>query len=418
MEELWNIIEEVLDFLNISLPLYQSEEGITLTISPVRLLGIFFLMIIGRIAVRRFIKILDQAEVSQKLMEDSQRRKIILRIIKFFIYASVAILSLYLIGLKPYVILDSINTFLNYSLDFGGGAKDEQGKIKSPKVSISIGRILLIFILFYLARLSIRFTTSYLDQSEVSKRFMHDAGRRKAILQIFSYVIYVFILIICLSIIGFEPTILLTGATALLVGVGLALQHTIDDVFSGILLLFEGTIEVGDVVEIDDLNIEGKVQEIRLRTSIIETKDSVSIIIPNSNLTSNNVINRNFNDKETRFRVKIGVAYGSDLNIVRKILKECALNHGLVLKKPEPTILFKEFGDSSLNFELLCWTTQSFETERIRSDLFFAIEAEFRRKNVVIPFPQRDIHIVSDIRMVNGSQSTPSSSDTGNSNIP
>lgn len=392
MEEFWTLYEQVSSFLGQSITLYQAgEEGIQIVLSPGRFLLIVLYLLLGIICTRFLVRALSQSEIFQKMMDDDSKRKFLLKILKGFIYLIVLSLALFTIGIHPSFLFNGINAFLNYPI------------IKpTEKIEFTLSRIFLIILFLYLGRLSVKFFTTFFDRSEATKKIVNDFGRRKAIIQIVSYIIYAFAIIISMSFIGFEPTLLLTSATALLVGVGLALQHTIDDVFSGIMLLFEGTIEVGDVVEIKDLDIEGRVKEIRLRTSIIETKDSVSIIIPNSNLTSNSVINWNFNDRETRFRVKIGVAYGSDIDRVRKALLHCAENHGLVMKKPGPSVLFKEFGDSSLNFELLFWTAQAFETEKIKSDLLFSIEAEFRRAEIIIPFPQRDLHIVSDFRVSNG----------------
>lgn len=392
MEEFWTLYQQIISFLSQSIILYQSAEGdLEIILSTGRTLLIICYFLLGLISLRWIIRSLNRSEVFQKMMDDDSKRKVLLKIFRGIVYLGILSLTLFTIGIHPSFLFNNINTFLNYPFIN-----------PNDNIKISISSIFLVILFLYLGRLSVKFFNAFFDRSEATKRIVNDFGRRKAITQIVSYIIYTFVIIFSLSVVGFQPTFLLTSATALLVGVGLALQHTIDDVFSGILLLFEGTIEVGDVVEVKDLDIEGKVKEIRLRTSIIETKDSVSIIIPNSNLTSNSVINWNFNDRETRFRINVGVAYGSDIDRVRKALLNCAEKHGLVLEKPAPSVLFKEFGDSSLNFELLFWTAQAFETERIKSDLLFLVEAEFRRLQITIPFPQRDLHIVSDFRTLNG----------------
>ena len=189
----------------------------------------------------------------------------------------------------------------------------------------------------------------------------------------------------------------MASSAALFVGIGLALQNVFSDIASGIFILFEGTIEVGDMVVVNSLSLEGKVIEIRLRTSIIEPLDSVSVIVPNSKFTTTNVVNWSFNDKETRFRLNVGVAYGSNTQLVRKVLRESAAAHNKVLKNPAPKVRFIDFGESSLDFELLLWLNMNTiqEYEDILSDLRFKIDAEFRRYDITIPFPQRDIHIIT-----------------------
>ena len=135
--------------------------------------------------------------------------------------------------------------------------------------------------------------------------------------------------------------------------------------------------------------------DIRLRSTIVETLDGVAVIVPNSKFTSTNVVNWSFSNEDTRFHLKVGVAYGSDLNLVRKVLKEGAGAHQLVLKSPPPKVRFVDFGESSLDFELLFWTRQPMMYEDILSDLRFKIDSDFRKNQIQIPFPQRDLHMKS-----------------------
>ncbi|MFT7031218.1 MAG: small-conductance mechanosensitive channel [Marinoscillum sp.] len=191
--------------------------------------------------------------------------------------------------------------------------------------------------------------------------------------------------------IGVEITLLLAGSAALLVGLGFGIQQIFNDVVSGILLLFEGTVSVGDIVEIE--HIVGKVQRIALRTSIIQTRDHISIIVPNSKLVSDNVINWTHNRSQTRFNIKIGVAYGSDVPLVMRLLEEAATAQKAVAKNPKPNARFIDFGDSALMFEILFWSDKMFEIEFIKSAIRVEIDALFRTNNVIIPFPQRDLHL-------------------------
>jgi len=217
-----------------------------------------------------------------------------------------------------------------------------------------------------------------------------DKGRGKALFQILNYTIIVISIIIGLDMIGVKITLLLAGSAALLVGVGLGLQQVFNDIVSGILLLFEGTVTIGDIIELN--NIIGKVEKISIRTSKIETRDGIVIIVPNSKLVSDNVINWSHNRSVTRFRIKVGVAYGSDITLVMQLLKEAALEHPEVVRTPEPKARFIDFGESSLDFELLFYSKRMFDIEFVRSDIRVKIDQKFRENNITIPFPQRDLH--------------------------
>ncbi|MEQ9289407.1 MAG: mechanosensitive ion channel [Cyclobacteriaceae bacterium] len=222
-----------------------------------------------------------------------------------------------------------------------------------------------------------------------------DEGRGHALSQILNYTIIVLAIIAGLDMVGIQLTLLLAGSAALLVGVGLGLQQVFNDIVSGILLLFEGTVSVGDIIEID--SVIGKVEKISIRTSKIETRDGIVIIVPNSKLVSDNVINWSHNRSVTRFRIKVGVAYGSDVKLVMQLLHEAAIEHPEVVREPIPKARFIDFGDSSLNFELLFYSKRMFDIEFVRSDIRVTIDQKFRDHNVTIPFPQRDLHLKTTV---------------------
>jgi small-conductance mechanosensitive channel len=181
----------------------------------------------------------------------------------------------------------------------------------------------------------------------------------------------------------------------LLVGLGLGLQQIFQDFISGITLIIEGTLKVGDIVEMIDEEV-GRVKEISMRTSKIETRDNIILIVPNSKLINDVVINWSHIEKKTRFNVDVGVAYGSDVNLVKEILLACAGNHNQIFSSPEPRVRFTDFGNSSLDFQLLFYTNETFRVEDIKSDLRFQIDEAFRKNKVRIPFPQRDVHLISE----------------------
>ena len=214
-------------------------------------------------------------------------------------------------------------------------------------------------------------------------------GSQYAINQLFTYFIYVIAVLAALESLGIHMTVIWGGAAALLVGVGLGLQQTFNDLISGIILLFERTVEVGDVVEIDGM--VGTVRKIGLRTSLVETRHNITVIVPNSKLTIQNVINWSHYDSKARFSVNVGVAYGSDTQLVKNLLLEAARGHGAVVKYPSPFVRFTDFGDSSLVFELHFWSQEFMRIEDVQSEIRFEIDRLFRENGITIPFPQRDV---------------------------
>jgi small-conductance mechanosensitive channel len=219
-----------------------------------------------------------------------------------------------------------------------------------------------------------------------------ERGRRLSVYQLISYIAWIAAILIGLELLGFKITLLLAGSAALLVGIGLGLQEVFKDFVSGIILLYDGTIRVSDIIEVD--GTVGRVIEIRLRASEVETRDGIVLIIPNSRFITGKVVNWTHNRKLTRFNVVVGVAYGSDVDKVRDILIDCAKQHPDVAKTPEPAVFFSDFADSQLTFTLLFYSRSVFRIEFVKSDLRFAIDRAFRKEGVIIPFPQRDLRII------------------------
>jgi len=217
-----------------------------------------------------------------------------------------------------------------------------------------------------------------------------NVGSQYAINQLIAYVVYVLSGIMALEYMGIQMTVIWGGAAALLVGIGLGLQNTFNDLVSGVILLFERAVEVGDVVEVNGL--VGTIQKIGLRTSRIQKRDNLTVIVPNSRLSADSVINWSHYDDKARFEISVGVAYGSDMKKIRTILTSIAKENIYILKRPESFVRFVEFADSSLNLELHFWTKNFLLIEDIKSDLRFAIDEAFRENGVEIPFPQRVVY--------------------------
>ncbi|NCQ13180.1 MAG: mechanosensitive ion channel, partial [Flavobacteriales bacterium] len=182
-------------------------------------------------------------------------------------------------------------------------------------------------------------------------------------------------------------------SAALLVGVGLGLQQTFNDVISGIILLSERTIKIDDVLEIDGDIV--MIQEIGLRTSKGLNRDDISIIIPNSLITTNKVINWSHQSKKARFKIDVGVAYGSDINLVLKILEESAFSHPDIFDRELTEARLMNFGNSSLDFQVLFFSKSIFRISKVKSDIRRIIYTKFLEHNITIPFPQMDVHVKS-----------------------
>lgn len=256
---------------------------------------------------------------------------------------------------------------------------------------INVYNLVGLFLILVFVRIILWLLKRVINRRILKKRL--DEGRGLALFQIAKYVIVTGAIIIALDSLGINVGLLLAGSAALLVGIGLGLQQTFNDLISGVILLFEGSIAVGDIVEIN--GIVAKVQEINIRVSKIETREGISILVPNSKLTMDYVINWTHNKSHTRFSIKVGVAYGSDVEKVADILVDVATKNPEVATKPTPEARFIDFGDSALVFELMYWSSSMFQIEKLKSDLRFEVDKEFRRNGVVIPFPQRDLHIKS-----------------------
>ena len=261
----------------------------------------------------------------------------------------------------------------------------------NEKFTLHLYNILIVLVLLYIVR-GLSFVVEYWFDNRIETNRL-DKGRGKSFLQIVKYVIWMIGIIIVIASMGFQVTLIIASVSALLVGVGFGLQHIFNDFFSGIIILFDGSIEVDDVVELE--GVVGRILDIGLRVSKVLTRDNVVIIVPNSRFTGERVINWTHNEDVTRFYVPVGVAYGSDVRLVESILFEAAKKHSQIVKTPAPFVRFNDFGESSLDFQLYFWTANDFLVENIKSDLRFEIDKQFRINNVEIPFPQRDLHLKS-----------------------
>ena len=178
------------------------------------------------------------------------------------------------------------------------------------------------------------------------------------------------------------------------VGIGFGLQNVVSNFFSGLIILAERPIAIGHRIEVG--GVAGQVTRINLRSTTVVTNDNITIIVPNSDFITHAVTNWSYGDPKVRMRLPVGVAYGSDVDKLRRLLLEVAAEHPSVLKEPAPAVRFLGYGDNALNFDLAVWTIDmAHRPTRFRSDLFFAIEHKLRENRIEIPFPQRDLHLRS-----------------------
>jgi potassium-dependent mechanosensitive channel len=220
-----------------------------------------------------------------------------------------------------------------------------------------------------------------------------DRGVHDSIMKLLHYAVITFGFLLAISLIGFELQNLMVLAGALGIGIGFGLQNIVNNFVSGLVLLFERPVKVGDMIMIDQEWCT--VKTIGMRATTVETFNQSEIIVPNSDLISEKVTNWTFSSDQSRVVIPVGVAYGSDVQKVCEILIACANQHPKVLDNPEPSPLFIEFGPSSLNFELRAWVGKPQHRLRVKSDLLMEIDRKFREAGVEIPFPQRDLHLRS-----------------------
>lgn len=269
----------------------------------------------------------------------------------------------------------------------------EYNLLQTEKITISVFNLIEILIILVVTKIILNLLKRLLRRQVNKKRL--ETGTSHSVFQILRYIFWILAITIIFETIGFKITFLLAGSAALLVGIGLGVQEVFKDLISGFFMLFEGNLKVDDIVELEG-NLVGKVVQIGLRTTKIETRDRVVLIIPNSKFISDRLINWSHMEKKTRFHVNVGVAYGSDVDKVSAILHEVASGHPKITKSPSPVVMFSDFGESSLDFKLHFWTSDTFWVEIIKSDLRYAINKKFNENSVTIPFPQRDVHFKSN----------------------
>lgn len=357
------------DFLEYTI--YDSDV-ITITVSS--LLSLAFIILVTRFLLR-FYKVFVHRKIRALDVFDREREQLFLKIGRNVILVLSAVAIIITLGLSKL-----LNVIFDYAL------------IETEKVTITVGKILILILILVVARILSRLIRIILKKN-FSRKAWVDEGKEYTVYKLTKYGLYGFAVLLGLTSIGIDMKLILAGAGALLVGIGFGLQYLFYDLISGLIILFEGPIKVGDVIEVDGL--VARVEQIDIRTSKVMTRDGKYIIIPNSKLIGENVVNWSHGSKLTRFNIKVGVKYGSDTAMVKDVLYNCALRHPDVSKNREIIVRFDDFGDSALIFTVFFWAKKTWVVETLQSEIRFDIDRQFREKGIHIPFPQRDLHLVT-----------------------
>ena len=274
-------------------------------------------------------------------------------------------------------IIKSIHEFLSYKLT------------DSDQIDITVGTVLFILVALIVVTLILRL----IHKLVTAKLPNEDKNKFISIFVFLKYLLYILVVLTILHSSGVNLTVLLTASAALFVGLGFALQHLFQDIISGILIILDQSLHVGDIIEVDGK--VGRVFETKLRTTRAITRDDKVIIIPNHKFLTDSIYNYTQNHKTTREFVKIGVAYGSDTELVTKLLLDVASKQDGVLNNPKPFVLFEDFGDSALIFSIYFFLEDSYGDPKIKSNMRYMINDLFKENKISIPFPQRDVHLFS-----------------------
>ncbi len=262
----------------------------------------------------------------------------------------------------------------------------EHKLIEIGSYSLSVYNIVAIIIVLLVVWIFLKLFKKFIRGNRLIRK-----STQYALYQIIKYLVIIIAFTIILNLLGVNVSVMLAGSAALLVGIGLGLQNLFNDFVSGVIILIDSSVKVNDIIEVDGLFC--KVQKINLRTTTVQSRDDKYIILPNSTLTGNQLINWTHMHETSRFTIRLGVAYSTDVQKAMNIIQSVASEHPLVIKDPEPFVRLSDFGNSSIDLELLFWSDEVFRVENIKSEIRIKILEKFSENGIVIPFPQRVVHM-------------------------
>ncbi|MGB1645739.1 MAG: mechanosensitive ion channel family protein [Crocinitomicaceae bacterium] len=268
--------------------------------------------------------------------------------------------------------------------------------IQFSSIKIAFYHIIVIITVLFSARIAVFFSRLYIAR-KLKDNPKYNEGNLYIYTQLAKYVIYVFSILFCFQALDIPLTNLLFGSAAVLVGIGLGLQDAFKDLIAGFILLLEGNLKVGDIIRISSTenheNLVAKIKKINIRTTQIQTWEGNVLVIPNSILTRDQVENWSHSSRLTRFTIKVSVAYGTDTDLVKKLLETAALSHPKVKRTQQILVRLSNFGDNGLELELIFWADQHWDIKTYKSEIRFEIDRLFRANDIRIPFPQRTVHL-------------------------
>ena len=266
-------------------------------------------------------------------------------------------------------------------------------------IKIDFSDLLIIVSVFFGARILVSLSKLYIGR-KFKRNTNYDAASEYVYIQIAKYVIYVFSILFCFQLLNIDLVIILTSSVGLLVGIGLGLQDVFKDMIAGLVLLFEGNLRVGDIVEIygstranqkSTNTIVAKILKINVRTTQIQSREGNVLIIPNTRLTQDQIENWSHGSELTRFTINVVVDFGADTELIKRLLTQAAMAHPKVKKNNPVMVRLANFGENGLELELIFWADQSWDINNYKSEIRFEIDRLFREYNVNIPYPHRTI---------------------------
>lgn len=341
----------------------------------------FFAFFIGYI-LRKIIYISIKRYLSTANIHLEGKRVIWLKLFSQSVFAVAVYISVMSFNINNHDV--SFKQFLDFNF------------IDTNKIKISFGNIILVLAIIFLARVALN-----ISRLVIQRRFRqsqkNEAGSEYVITQVSKYIINVFAFFMILAALDIDAKLFLGGSAALLVGLGLGLQDVFKDMFSGFVLLFERSIRVGDVIEINDGKssepMVAKILRIKIRTTQIETRDGNVLIVPNTKLTQEYIENWSHGSTLSRFKIPITVGFGSDTELVQKILKQAVLSHPKVNKTQEIQVRLNNFSERGLEMEVTFWADQSWDINIYKSEIRFEVDRLFRQYGIIIPYPKRDVYM-------------------------
>ncbi|UCE53034.1 MAG: mechanosensitive ion channel [Desulfobacterales bacterium] len=334
------------------------------------------------ILIRSGIELAVQSPVFQRVSFLKENADVILRRLMFLIkiFIGTYVLAFILVAWRIYNLSsEAIQAFLSFGFKVGSQ-------------EITVGLILAALAILYGSYLA-SWIIQALFMEEVLRRRQVENGIRISMARLVHYAMVLVGFLVALSVIGFDLKNITILGGALGVGIGFGLQTVVNNFVCGLIMLFERPIKVGDTIQLG--NEMGRIKKVGLRATTVQTYDNSEIVVPNSDLITSQVTNWTLAERLSRIKILVGVAYGSDVALVMQTMIECAEENPLVLKNPEPKVLFMGFGASSLDFELRVWVEEFDDRLTVSSELHREIDKRFRLADIEIPFPQRDLHLRS-----------------------